>query len=70
MKNKLLALVLFLVPVAVILAQVPPPPTQGDEDAGTPGASGTPIDQYMMILFGLAILLAVYRFWYLKRQQV
>lgn len=61
MKNKILSLILLLIlPVVKVFAQVPPPPTHG-EDAGTPGApSQTPIDQYVFILIAAAITITVY----------
>ena len=62
MKNKVLTILLLLLPVVSIFAQVPPPPDQG-EDGPTPGSTGTPIDQYVLILLVVVTLLSVYYVW-------
>lgn len=71
MKNKLLALVLILVPFMELWAQVPPPPTQGTDAAGGPGSpDGTPIDQYTLILIILAFCLSAYYLFIKNRKTV
>lgn len=62
MKTRLLSILLLVVPVLSIFAQVPPPPDYG-EDAGTPGAQDTPIDQYLIILVLAFALIGAYYFW-------
>jgi len=67
MKKFLLALTLFFVSFAEMWAQVPPPPTYQEDGAGTPGAPGTPVDEYTFILFGIALLIGVYFVWNRRR---
>lgn len=63
MKNKLLSSFLILVlPLISVIGQVPPPPEQG-EDAFTPGAPNTPVDQYVFILPLIAIAIVAYFVW-------
>jgi hypothetical protein len=65
MKNRILSVLLLVVPVLSIFAQVPPPPDYG-EDAGTPGAGETPIDQYVVFL---AIAILVFGSFYIWNQR-
>ena len=62
MKNFIVAILTFLIPVVNIFAQVPPPPDQG-EDAGGPGAPSTPIDQYVFVLLTMVLILTAYYVW-------
>lgn len=66
MKNRIFAFLILLIPAINLFAQVPPPPTQG-EDAFTPGSPSTPIDQYFIILLVIAIVFAGYFLWNQKR---
>ena len=50
-----------------IFAQVPPPPTQGEDAAGGPGVPDTPIDQYVFVLFLIGASFALYIFWNQKK---
>lgn len=59
MKNKILSILLLLVPIVNLFAQVPPPPDQGEDAAGGPGAE-TPIDQYLIILMVFVGIFAIY----------
>lgn len=60
MKNKILSILLLLVPIVNLFAQVPPPPTQGEDAAGGTGATDTPIDQYLIILMVFVGIFAIY----------
>jgi hypothetical protein len=62
MKNRILSVLLLVVPVLNVLAQVPPPPDYG-EDAGTPGSTETPIDQYVILLFVAVAFIGAYYIW-------
>ncbi|MDD3458118.1 MAG: hypothetical protein PHO74_01385 [Weeksellaceae bacterium] len=62
MKNRLLTLLMILLPVINLFAQVPPPPDYG-EDAGTPGTPSTPVDQYVILLIVAGILFATFYLW-------
>ncbi len=62
MKNRILTLLLLVLPVINIFAQVPPPPDYG-EDAGVPGAPSTPVDQYVVFLAVFAVMFAAYYIW-------
>lgn len=62
MKTRILSILLFIVPVISIFAQVPPPPDYA-EDAGAPGATETPIDQYLIILVVAFAIIGAYYFW-------
>jgi len=60
MKNKILSILLLLVPIVNLFAQVPPPPVQ-DQDNGGPGTNTpTPIDQYLIILMVFVGIFAIY----------
>ncbi|MFA7448904.1 MAG: hypothetical protein WCY77_10740 [Weeksellaceae bacterium] len=59
MKNRILSFLLLVLPLVTVFAQVPPPPTQG-EDAGGPGVPDTPIDQYVFALLLIGITFALY----------
>lgn len=69
MKNILLTILTILLPVANLLAQVtPPPPEYGEDASGGPGSpSNVPIDDYAIVLIGVAFLLSAY-FVYRNRQ--
>lgn len=60
MKNRILSLMLLVLPLVSLFAQVPPPPTQGEDAAGGPGVPDTPIDQYVFALLLFGITLALY----------
>lgn len=60
MKNKILSILLLLVPIVNLFAQVPPPPDREEDSAGGPGAQGTPIDQYLIILMVFVGIFAIY----------
>jgi hypothetical protein len=62
MNSKLLSLILLLLPVLNLIAQVPPPPPPGGTGGpgGTPGYSPTPIDQYQIGLFVVAVLICFF----------
>lgn len=62
MKNRIINLVLFLLPVISLIAQPIPPDGPGDqgEDAGGPGS---PIDQYLIMLAVVALFVAGYYIW-------
>lgn len=66
MKNTILTLLCLFIPVINLFAQVPPPPTQG-EDAFTPGTPNTPVDQYVIILILAAVLFGTYFLWSKKK---
>lgn len=59
MKNKILSILLLLVPIVNLFAQVPPPPNQEGDSAGGPGPE-TPIDQYLIILMVFVGIFAIY----------
>ena len=67
MKNRLLSFLLLILPLVTIFAQVPPPPTQGEDAAGGPGVPDTPIDQYVYVLFLIGASFALYIFWNQKK---
>lgn len=60
MKNILLSFLLLILPLVTVFAQVPPPPTQGEDSAGGPGVPDTPIDQYVVALILIGITFALY----------
>lgn len=62
MKNRILSILLLLIPIVNLFAQVPPPPDYA-EDAGGPGSGETPIDQYLVILVLAIIFVSAYYFW-------
>lgn len=68
MKNILLTIIIMLLPVVKLFAQVPPPPSFGEDASSGPGApSNAPIDSYEILLIGAALLLSVY-FLYRNKQ--
>lgn len=62
MKFFLSTLLALLMSFSVLLAQVPPPPDY-QENAGPGSPSAVPVDQYVFILFGLAIATGIYFVW-------